>query len=111
MTAMTRTWGRLTLAGKVIFTVLPILAVLTVGLIVVIVLFGGGILDFLATNLWLVRFVVAATAGLLMSVPTALLIIYMEMKGIALMNLPIGPDRGGPVGSLLSGGPRVQVLM
>src|ERR1700675_2594911 len=102
MTAMARSWSRLTLAGKVIFTVLPILAVLTVGLIVVIVLFGGGILDFLATNLWLVRFVVAATAVLLMSVPTAFLIIYMEMKVIALMNLRIGPDRVGPYGSLLS---------
>src|SRR5712671_1565763 len=111
MTAMTRTWGRLTLAGKVIFTVLPILAVLTVGLIVVIVLFGGGILDFLATNLWLVRFVVAATAVLLMSVPTAFLIIYMEMKVIALMNLRIGPDRVGPFGSLLSVVHGLKVLM
>jgi len=46
--------------------------------------------------------VVAATAVLLMSVPTAFLIIYMEMKVIALMNLRIGPDRVGPYGSLLS---------
>src|SRR5262245_54294092 len=37
-----------------------------------------------------------------MSVPTAFLIIYMEMKIIALMNLRIGPDRVGPFGSLLS---------
>ena len=37
-----------------------------------------------------------------MSIPTAFLIIYMEMKGIALMNLRIGPDRVGPFGSLLS---------
>ena len=37
-----------------------------------------------------------------MSVPTAFLIIYMEMKVIALMNLRIGPDRVGPFGSLLS---------
>jgi NADH:ubiquinone oxidoreductase subunit H len=111
MTAMARSWSRLTLAGKVIFTVLPILAVLTVGLIVVIVLFGGGILDFLATNVWLVRFVVAATAVLLMSVPTAFLIIYMEMKVIALMNLRIGPDRVGPFGSLLSVVHGLKVLM
>jgi NADH-quinone oxidoreductase subunit H len=68
----------------------------------VLVIFGPTILDFLAANLWLVRFVVAATAILLMSVPTAFLIIYMEMKGIALMNLRIGPDRVGPFGSLLS---------
>ena len=37
-----------------------------------------------------------------MSIPTAFLIIYMEMKVIALMNLRIGPDRVGPFGSLLS---------
>jgi NADH-quinone oxidoreductase subunit H len=102
MTAVARSWSRLTLAGKVIFTLLPILLVLTVGLVLVVVLFGEGIVDFLATNLWLVRFVVAATAVLLMSIPTAFLIIYMEMKVIALMNLRIGPDRVGPFGSLLS---------
>src|SRR5256885_749980 len=33
---------------------------------------------------------------------SAFLIIYMEMKVIALMNLRIGPDRVGPFGSLLS---------
>ncbi len=102
MTAAARTWGRLTLAGKIIFTLVPILLVLGIGLLLVIVLFGKGILDFLATNIWLVRFVVAATAVLLMSIPTAFLIIYMEMKIIALMNLRIGPDRVGPFGSLLS---------
>jgi NADH-quinone oxidoreductase subunit H len=92
----------LTLAGKLIFTIIPILLVLTIGLVAVLVLFGGAILDFLATNIWLVRFVVAVTAVLLMSIPTAFLIIYMEMKIIALMNLRIGPDRVGPFGSLLS---------
>jgi NADH-quinone oxidoreductase subunit H len=102
VTAVARSWGRLTLAGKLIFTIVPILLVLTIGLVVVVVLFGGAILDFLATNIWLVRFIVAATAVLLMSIPTAFLIIYMEMKVIALMNLRIGPDRVGPFGSLLS---------
>jgi NADH-quinone oxidoreductase subunit H len=102
VTAVARSWGRLTLAGKLIFTIIPILLVLTIGLVVVVVLFGGAILDFLATNIWLVRFIVAATAVLLMSIPTAFLIIYMEMKVIALMNLRIGPDRVGPFGSLLS---------
>src|SRR6478736_4735783 len=102
MTTLSRTWSRLTLPGKLIFTILPVLVVLTVGLIAVLVLFGPTIIQFLADNLWLVRFVVAATAILLMSVPTAFLIIYMEMKVIALMNLRIGPDRVGPFGSLLS---------
>ena len=62
----------------------------------------GGSSTSSATNIWLVRFVVAATAVLLMSIPIAFLIIYMEMKIIALMNLRIGPDRVGPFGSLLS---------
>ena len=111
MTAMARTFNRLTLAGKILFTVIPILLVLTIGLGLVIVLLGKPIVDFLAANLWLVRFVVAATAVLLMSVPTAFLIIYMEMKVIALMNLRIGPDRVGPFGSLLSVVHGLKVLM
>jgi len=44
-------------------------------------------------------------------VPTAFLIIYMEMKVIALMNLRIGPDRVGPFGSLLSVVHGLKVLM
>src|SRR5678809_207844 len=89
---MARSFGRMTLAGKILFTVVPILLVLTFGLIVLVVVAGKPVVDFLATNIWLVRFVVAATAVLLMSVPSAFLIIYMEMKVIALMNLRIGPD-------------------
>jgi NADH-quinone oxidoreductase subunit H len=111
MTAMARSFGRLTLAGKILFTVIPILLVLTGGLIVLVVVAGKPIVDFLATNLWLVRFVVAATAVLLMSVPSAFLIIYMEMKVIALMNLRIGPDRVGPWGTLLSTVHGLKVLM
>jgi NADH-quinone oxidoreductase subunit H len=102
MTAMARSFSRLTLTGKILFTVIPILLVLTFGLIALVVVAGKPIVDFLATNMWLVRFVVAVTVVLLMSVPTAFLIIYMEMKVIALMNLRIGPDRVGPFGSLLS---------
>ncbi|MEA2519469.1 MAG: NADH-quinone oxidoreductase subunit [Chloroflexota bacterium] len=102
MTAVARSFSRLTLTGKVLFTVIPILLVLTAGLILLVVVAGKPVVDFLATNIWLVRFVVAATAVLLMSVPSAFLIIYMEMKIIALMNLRIGPDRVGPFGSLLS---------
>jgi NADH-quinone oxidoreductase subunit H len=80
-------------------------------LIVLVVVAGKPVVDFLATNIWLVRFVVAATAVLLMSVPSAFLIIYMEMKVIALMNLRIGPDRVGPFGSLLSVVHGLKVLM
>ena len=108
---MARSWSRLTLAGKLVFTIVPVLLLLAVGLALVVILFGKPIVDFLAANIWLVRFVVAATAVLLMSVPSAFLIIYMEMKVIALMNLRIGPDRVGPFGSLLSVVHGLKVLM
>jgi NADH-quinone oxidoreductase subunit H len=102
VTAVARSWSRLTLAGKIVFTLIPLLGLLSIGLVLLVVIAGKPIVDFLAANMWLVRFVVAATAILLMSVPSAFLIIYMEMKIIALMNLRIGPDRVGPFGSLLS---------
>src|SRR5215207_5946985 len=102
MTVIGRSWGRLTLPGKVVFTVVPLLILATVALVAAIVLLGEPILEILVANLPIVRFVVAVTIVLLMTIPTAFLIIYMEMKIIALMNLRIGPDRVGPFGSLLS---------
>ena len=111
MTTLSRTFGRLTLPGKVLFTLIPILVVLSAGLVAAIVILGGPLVDFLAANLPLVRFVVAATVVLLMTIPTAFLIIFMEMKVIALMNLRYGPDRVGPFGSLLSVVHGLKVLM
>ena len=111
MTVIARSWNRLTLPGKVIFTAIPILLALTVGLVAVIVVLGQPILDILVGQLPIVRFVLAATIILLMTIPTAFLIIYMEMKIIALMNLRIGPDRVGPFGSLLSVVHGLKVLM
>jgi NADH-quinone oxidoreductase subunit H len=111
MTVIGRSWGRLTLPGKVVFTVVPLLILATVGLVAVIVLLGEPILEILVANLPIVRFVVAVTIILLMTIPTAFLIIYMEMKIIALMNLRIGPDRVGPFGSLLSVVHGLKVLM
>jgi NADH-quinone oxidoreductase subunit H len=111
MTVIGRSWSRLTLPGKIVFTVVPLLLLATVALVAGIVLFGEPILDILAANLPIVRFVVAVTIVLLMTVPTAFLIIYMEMKIIALMNLRIGPDRVGPFGSLLSVVHGLKVLM
>ena len=67
--------------------------------------------DLLSANIDIVRFVVAVTAILLFSIPAAFIIIYMEMKVIALMNLRVGPDRVGPVGSLLSVVHGLKVLM
>src|SRR6186997_1424107 len=111
MTVVGKSWNRLTLPGKVIFTVLPLLVVVTVVAVAVIVLLGPAIVDILAANLPILRFVIAVTVVLLMTVPTAFLIIYMEMKIIALMNLRIGPDRVGPFGSLLSVVHGLKVLM
>ena len=111
MTVVARTWNRLTLPGKLVFTLVPLLVVVTVAVVAAVVLFGEAVLAILGANLPIIRFVVAATAILLMTVPTAFLIIYMEMKGIALMNLRIGPDRVGPFGSLLSVIHGLKVLM
>ncbi|HET8786927.1 MAG TPA: complex I subunit 1 family protein [Candidatus Limnocylindrales bacterium] len=111
MTVVSRSWNRLTLPGKFLFIAIPLLVIATAVLLVLITAFGGLAVDVLAANLPIVRFVVAATIILLMTVPTAFLIIYMEMKGIALMNLRIGPDRVGPFGSLLSVVHGLKVLM
>src|SRR3989441_7186404 len=111
MTVVGRAWNRLSLPGKLFFTLAPLLLVTTIAVIAILVIFGQLIVDFLAANLPIVRFVVAVTAVLLMSVPTAFLIIYMEMKVIALMNLRVGPDRVGPYGSLLSVVHGLKVLM
>ncbi len=108
---MGSTWNRLTLPGKVVFTVVPLLAVLTVAGAVTIALVAQPVIDIIVANLAIARFVVAATVILLMTIPTAFLIIYMEMKIIALMNLRIGPDRVGPFGSLLSVVHGLKVLM
>jgi NADH-quinone oxidoreductase subunit H len=111
VTALARTWGRLTLPGKVVFTVVPVLAVLTAGLIAVIALFGGAVVDILNANLGIVRFVAAATIILVITIPIAFLNIYLEMKVIALMNLRVGPDRVGPWGTALSVVHGLKVLM
>ena len=86
------------LPGKTLAILIPLLAVLTTGLVLTIALFGQQILDILIFNLPIVRFVFAATVLLLLAPPIAFVIIYMEMKIIALMNLRMGPDRVGPWG-------------
>lgn len=110
MTVVARTWQRLTIPGRVLLALLVVGALLTVPLVLLIV-FSDELLAIVGANLPIVRFVVAATAILLMTIPTAFVIIYIEMKGIALMNLRIGPDRVGPFGSLLSVVHGLKVLM
>jgi NADH-quinone oxidoreductase subunit H len=110
VTALTRTWQRLTIPGRVLLALLVLGALLTV-LLALLIVFSDELLAIIGANLPIVRFVVAATAILLMTIPTAFVIIYIEMKGIALMNLRIGPDRVGPFGSLLSVVHGLKVLM
>jgi NADH-quinone oxidoreductase subunit H len=102
MAVVSRAWGRLTLPGKVIFTAVPLLLALGIGLAVAIAVLGGPVVVLASAYPEVVRFLVAATIILLITVPTAFVIIFMEMKVIALMNLRIGPDRVGPWGTLLS---------
>ncbi len=102
MTTVGRAWDRLTLPGKLFVTIVPVLVVAGVVGVVALVAVGPLLVDFLADNEPFVRFLVAATAVLLMTIPSAFLIIYMELKVIARMNLRIGPDRVGPWGSAMS---------
>ena len=55
MTVISKGWDRLTLPGKIVFTAVPLLIALTVGLVVGIVLLGPTILDILEANLEALR--------------------------------------------------------
>ena len=107
MSVLTRPWGRLTLAGKVILPLLLLLVLLTVGLLAG---WSIGLLPWLLDlgltivddNIDIVRFVVAATAILLFTVPTAFVVGFIELKVIAFINSRIGPNRVGPWGTLVA---------
>jgi NADH-quinone oxidoreductase subunit H len=103
VTAINRSLGHVTTAGRIIIPLL--LLILVVGPVLTIFLatvIGPWVVDVLASNLGIVRFVVAITAILLFSIPAAFIIIYMELKVIAYMNLRVGPNRVGPGGALHS---------
>jgi NADH-quinone oxidoreductase subunit H len=102
MSFATRTWTRMSIPTRLLAIFLPLAVALAIATVLAIVLLGPPLLGFLSANLPLVRFFVAATAVLLMTVPTAFVIIYLELKVIARMNLRIGPNRVGPWGIAMS---------
>jgi NADH-quinone oxidoreductase subunit H len=107
VSVITRPWSRLTLAGKIILPLIILVSLLTVVLLVawlsgLLPWLIGALLDTFGANIGIVRFLLAATAILLMTVPTAFIIIFLELKVIAFVNLRIGPNRTGPWGALAS---------
>jgi NADH-quinone oxidoreductase subunit H len=111
VTAVSRTWDQLTLPGKFLAVVVPLLFVLTAGAVITILLFGGLIWSAILDHLEIVRMLVAVLALVLIYVPFAFVIIYMELKVIARINLRIGSDRVGPWGTLMSLVPGLKVLV
>lgn len=107
MSVISRPWNRLSLAGKIL---VPLLIVFVAVNIALLALWVSGLLpwliqaslDTIGLNVGVLRFLVAATVVLLITVPIAFLIIFFEMKIIAFVNLRIGPNRIGPWGTLSS---------
>jgi NADH-quinone oxidoreductase subunit H len=99
---MSAYWSRLSLGSRAILVLVPVLLVVGAVLTVAVALLLGPLLDFIGANLPLGRFVLAATALIVVTIPIAFLIIYMELKVIAAINLRVGPDRVGPYGAFMS---------
>jgi len=107
VSALSNPWHRLSTSGKI---VLPLVALLVLGTVALTVLWAVGVgpamyeltVDTAAANIGILRFLAAATGILLFTVPAAFVIIFMELKIIAFMNLRLGPNRIGPWGTLSS---------
>ncbi|HLB43852.1 MAG TPA: complex I subunit 1 family protein [Candidatus Limnocylindrales bacterium] len=107
MSVISRPWNRLSLAGKIILPLFVLLVVLTIALIagwqiglIPAALNVGA--DLVSSNIDIFRFILTATAILLVTIPVAFVIIFMEMKVIAFLASRIGPNRTGPWGTLSS---------
>ncbi len=96
------TWQRLNVVGRILAIVVPILLALGLVTIGLVVIAGPFAVEFLGDNMPLLRFVAAIGAVLLLTIPTAFVVIFMELKVIARMNLRVGPDRVGPYGTAMS---------
>jgi NADH-quinone oxidoreductase subunit H len=97
-----RRFSRLPLPAKVFAVGLPVLLVAGILTVAVLIVALPLLVSAAEDNLPLVRFLVAVVAVLLLTVPTAFVVIYLELKLIARMNLRIGPDRVGPFGTAQS---------
>ena len=102
MTFATRTWGRMSLTSRLVAILVPLALILAAGSVVGIVVILPATMDFLRANLPLVRFGVAVVGILVLTIPTAFVLIYLELKIIARMNLRVGPNRIGPWGAAMS---------
>jgi NADH:ubiquinone oxidoreductase subunit H len=102
MTAVTSYWNRLSLSTRVLLVLLPTLLVLSAVATVAVALLVPPLLDFLGANQGLVRFAAAVLLVIVATIPTAFVIILLELKIIARMNLRVGPDRVGPFGLAMS---------
>jgi NADH-quinone oxidoreductase subunit H len=95
-------WDNMTPLDRIVFLAGPVVLVLLLAAAVFGYWAGGPLVDFVAGRLFIVRFFVAVTAILVMTIPTAFVIIYLELKVIARMNLRVGPNRIGPIGAAMS---------
>ncbi len=102
MSMATVTWQRLNIVGRILAIAVPILIFLGLFTVGAIIIAGPYAVEFGADNMPLLRFVLAILAVLLLTIPTAFLLIYLELKLIARMNLRVGPDRVGPFGAAQS---------
>jgi NADH-quinone oxidoreductase subunit H len=93
---------RMTWQDRLLVILIPVIVGGAVSTVIGAYLIVPPLLDFLRANLPLVRFVVAAVGVLAMTIPTAFVIIYLELKVIARMNLRVGPNRLGPWGIAMS---------
>jgi NADH-quinone oxidoreductase subunit H len=107
VSAVSNPWQNLTLLGKIILPLLALIIVVSLGFALLWITGIGAdltawVVDTGEANIEILRFLAAATGVLLFTVPAAFVIIYMELKIIAQMNLRVGPDRTGPWGALAS---------
>ena len=102
MSVVGASWQRMSLTGLILAIAVPILVAVAVLGLLGVVLAGPIVAAFLGDNVPLVRFAAAVGGILVLTIPTAFIVIYMELKVIARMNLRIGPDRVGPFGTAMS---------